>query len=69
MTWRGPVWREAGNYGRAGTFEARRSLGDHTFAKRPTVGQVIQLHGQEWLIVSVETDFLTVTPRIIKPIS
>jgi hypothetical protein len=69
VTWRGVIWREAGNYGRAGTFEARKSLGDHTFAQPPTVGQILELQDQEWLILSVEVGSLTVAPRIIKPTS
>src|SRR5687768_10070564 len=69
VTWRGVIWREAGNYGRAGTFEARKNLGEHTFAEPPTVGQIVELQDQEWLIVSVSLGFLTVTPRIIRPTS
>jgi hypothetical protein len=66
MTWKGPVWREAGNYGAVGGFVPRQDLGTHTFPSQPETGQIVQVWGQEWIVVSQELGYIVVKPRVMK---
>jgi hypothetical protein len=57
MTWTGIVWREAGAYGPGGTFVPQVRLGSHTLPTEPAVGDVVEIDGKEYLVVSVVRGF------------
>jgi hypothetical protein len=68
MSWIGVVWCEAGNYGPGGGFVAQQELGRPTYPSLPQPGQLIELHGQEWEVVSQHLGFIKIRPRVMKPI-
>jgi hypothetical protein len=68
VTWRGVVWREAGNYGAGGTFLPAQVLGDHTFPDDPRVGMILELGGDDYEVVSVDVAYCYVRPTRMKPL-
>lgn len=56
------VWREAGNYGPGGRFEAQKNLGRHVFNNDPRPGQQVTINGQNWLVSKSEPAVLYVVP-------
>ncbi len=67
MTWRGVVWREAGNYGPLSGFSPQEGLGTFTFPNPPEVGMILQLKDEDYKVVSVDLGFCHVRPMRMKP--
>jgi hypothetical protein len=66
--WTGVVWREAGNYGPGGMFEARQNLGSHTFPHDPEVGFVLEINDEQYQVTEVYLGFCHVRPTRMKPL-
>jgi hypothetical protein len=64
MSWRGPVWREAGSWD--GVWTARKDLGTHEFAEQPDVGQEIQIGEERYRVVEQDLGFIVVKPQLLK---
>jgi hypothetical protein len=62
MTWTGVGWRDAGNYGPGGMFEAQRDLGRYIFPEQPEVGFVIVINGEQYEVTYIELGFCRVRP-------
>lgn len=63
------MWREAGNYGLAGAFEAEKKIGDMTFPREPEEGDILEIRGEDYRVISVETGYCHVRPLRMKPIT
>lgn len=56
------VWREAGNWGPAGSWTANHDLGTHTIPELPEVGDVLQIRGDDYRVTQVNVGYLYVRP-------
>ena len=66
MSWTGVVWREAGNYGPIGGWQAQKDLGRHTFPSPPEPGMVLEVRGEDYQVVSLGLAFCHVRPMRMK---